>query len=86
MPTKEKLEALKKRKAQIEKQISEAETRLKAKERKEETRVKILIGAAMLADSIINSSTKTFIEDVLKRAITEKRNIEFLQEKGWMGN
>jgi hypothetical protein len=84
MATQEKIEALKKRKAQIDKQIAAAEARLKTKERKEDTRLKVLIGAAMLADSKINPQTIGLIETVLSRAITEKRDQDFLKAKGWL--
>ena len=84
MATQERIDALQKRKAQIEPQLTEAEARLKAKERKEDTRLKVLIGAAMLADSKINPETISFIETVLKRAITEKRDQDFLTGKGWI--
>jgi hypothetical protein len=86
MPTQEKIEALKKRKAEIEKQISAAEARLKAKERKEETHLKVLIGAAMIADSKVNPETIGLIETILNRAIKEKRDQDFLKAKGWFKN
>ena len=83
MASKEKIEALLEKKAKIEKQIAAIEARSKAKERKEDTRLKVLIGAAMLADSKINPETAIFVQEVLERAITSERDKAFLQSKGW---
>lgn len=84
MATRERMEALKQRKAQLEKQISELETRARVRERKEETRLKVLIGAAALADLKLNPQTEVFIRELLQRAIVAKRDREFLQDKGWL--
>gem|GEM_PF-2699481 len=84
MNTKSKIEILKERKAKIEKQITAIMTRETAQERKDLTRLKILIGAALLADSKINPETAAFIEVVLQRAITENRDVVFLKNKGWL--
>lgn len=84
MATHERMEALKQRKAQLEKQIAELETRARARERKEENRLKVLVGAAALADCKMNPRTEVFIRELLKRAIVAKRDREFLQDKGWL--
>ncbi|HBM90463.1 MAG TPA: mobilization protein [Rhodospirillaceae bacterium] len=84
MPSKEQLEALKKKKSQITAQISEMHAKIKTQDRKDETRIKILIGAAMMAEAKAQPKIKTFLDQVLKSRIKEKRNIEFLQKKGWM--
>lgn len=84
MGTKEKLEALKQRKAKIEQELAAIEARQKARDRKEDTRLKVLIGAAMLADAKLNPSTIQFIEEVLQRGIIAPRDREFLQGKGWL--
>lgn len=84
MGAKEKMEALKQRKAKIDEQIAALKARETAQARKEDTRLKVLIGAAMLADVKIHPKTGEFIKDVLQRAITEKRDREFLQNKGWL--
>ena len=84
MPSKEQLEALKKKKSQITAQISEMHAKIKTQDRKDETRIKILIGAAMMAEAKAQPKIKTFLDQVLKSRIKEKRNIEFLQKKEWM--
>lgn len=84
MGTKEKLEKLKQRKAQIDQEISTLKARETAQERKEDTRLKVLVGAAMLADTKINPQTVQLIEEVLQRAITASHDRKFLQGKGWL--
>jgi len=82
MPSKEILDSLLQRKAKIEKQIADLEARRKSQERKEDTRLKVLVGAAMLADSKINIETAVLIQEVLERAITTERDRAFLQSRG----
>jgi hypothetical protein len=84
MATSAKLEALRKRQAQIAAQIAAAESAEKAKGRKEDTRLKVLVGAAILADVALHPETRAGVEAVLKRAITAPRDREFLAAKGWL--
>lgn len=84
MGTKEKMEELKRRKAQLDQQIAALKSREAAQARKEDTRLKVLIGAAMLADSKINPETAAFVKEIVQRAITEKRDREFLKSKDWL--
>ncbi len=84
MGTKEKLESLQQRKAKLEQEIAALKARETAQERKEDTRLKVLVGAAMLADTKINPQTVQLIEEVLQRAITSERDRAFLQGKGWL--
>jgi hypothetical protein len=84
MGTKEKLETLKQRKAKLEQEIAALQTRENAQARKEDTRLKVLIGAAMLTDSKIRPKTVDMIEEVLQRGIKEERDREFLKSKGWL--
>lgn len=81
---KKRLESLIERKAKIEQQIAALKARETAQERKDTTRLKILIGAAILADMKINPDIASLVNRVLQRAITEKRDIDFLQTKGWL--
>lgn len=84
MGAKEKLEELKRRKAKIDEQIAALKSREAAQARKEDTRLKVLIGAAMLADMKIHPKTAELIKEVLQRGITEKHDRKFLQDKGWL--
>jgi hypothetical protein len=79
-----KLTALRERKARILARIDQLETQAKKQARKDDTRLKILIGAAMLADGTIHPETGEFIRAVLARAITADRDREFLREKSWL--
>jgi len=81
---KKRLDSLIERKAKIEQQIAALKARETAQERKDTTRLKILIGAAILADMKINPDIASLVNRVLQRAITEKRDIDFLQTKGWL--
>jgi len=79
-----KLAALRKREAEIKARIAEAEATEKAKTRKEETRVKVLIGAAYVADTEKNPETRAGVVAVLERAITAPKDRAFLKSKGWL--
>jgi hypothetical protein len=80
----EKLEALRQRKARLEAQIAATEAVESAKKRKEDTRLKVLVGAAILADVELHPETRAGVETVLKRAISATRDRDFLKSKGWL--
>ena len=84
MGTRERIEALKLRKAKIEQELASIEAREKAKERKEETRLKILIGAGILADAKAHPEIVELIQEILARSITAARDRELLARKGWL--
>ena len=84
MATNTKLEALRKKREQIAAQIAEVEAKEKARLRKEDTRLKVLIGAAIIADVSLYPETRAGVQSVLKRAITANRDAEFLKGKGWL--
>jgi len=84
MATKDKLEALRKREAEIKARIAEAEAKEKAQSRKEDTRVKVLVGAAFLADIEKNPETRSLVLSVVDRAIVNPKDREFLKSKGWL--
>jgi hypothetical protein len=79
-----KVETLRQRKARLEAQIAAIEAAEKAKQRKEDTRLKVLVGAGILADITKHPETRGGIETVLRRAITAERDREFLKAKGWI--
>lgn len=83
MSTEEKRQALLEKKAKIEQQLAVLDARRKTQERKDDTRLKVLIGAAVLADCKLNPETAVFVQEVLERAITAERDKAFLQSKGW---
>jgi len=84
MPKTDRIETLKERKAKIEKQLAALEAKEKAKARKEDTRLKVVIGAGLLADAKIHPEILRAVQKILDRAITAKRDRELLQAKGWL--
>ena len=78
------LEALRKREAEIKSRIAELESKEKGKKRKEENRVKILVGAGVIADTEKHPETRAGVVSVLDRAITAPKDRAFLKSKGWL--
>jgi hypothetical protein len=79
-----KLEALREKFKKVQAQIGQLEAKDKAKGRREDTRLKILIGAAHLADALQHDETRAGVRAVLDRAITAPHDREFLKQKGWL--
>lgn len=80
----ERLEALRQRETQLKAKIAKIEARKISEERKEETRLKVVVGAALLADAKLNAGTENFLRAVLPRSVVAPRDREFLQAKGWL--
>lgn len=80
----QRLEELRKRASQIKVKIGKIEARKDQTARKQETRLKVLVGAALLVDGKHNQATADFVREVLQRAVTAERDKEFLQSKGWL--
>ena len=80
----ERIESLKKQQDEIKAKIARLEAQRSTQERKDDTRLKVLIGAALLADAEANPSTSGVIRSILRRAVTTSRDKEFLAAKGWM--
>lgn len=78
-----KLEALRKREAEVKARIAAEEAKEKAKERKDETREKVLVGAGMLADVKAGKTNREGVTEILKRAIVAPKDREFLKGRGW---
>jgi hypothetical protein len=84
MTTPTKLDQLRKKADELKARIAAAESAVNAKARKEDTRQKVLIGAAFLNDVEVHPETRAGVKVVLRRAITAERDINFLKEKGWL--
>ncbi len=80
----DELKDLKAREAKLKAKIDALSARQKEQARKDDTRLKVLIGAAVLADAKANPQTGLFLKAILRRAVTAPRDKEFLQDKGWM--
>jgi len=82
--SKTKLELLKRKRDQLQACIAEIEAKSKAQARKEETRLKVIAGAACLADAVIRDETKGMVRVILDRAVKAPRDRDFLKSKEWL--
>jgi hypothetical protein len=79
-----RLEALEKQAEKIRQQIADIEAKQNARARKDDTREKVIVGAAILANVKINPETRAGVADVLEKAVTAPRDREFLKGRGWL--
>jgi len=77
------LAVLLERQERIKQRIAEIERRNSGAARKNDTRVKILLGAATMNDVEVHPETRAGEIAKLHRAITKERDIEFLKNQGW---
>jgi hypothetical protein len=82
--TNTRLQKLSEKKAALEKLIAAELAKANGKARKEDTRLKVIVGAALLANAALNPETRGGIVEVLKKAVTAPRDREFLASKGWL--
>ena len=75
-----RIEKLKQRKAKLEAEIARAEATEKKAARAKDTRRKILIGAALLAEIEQEPSLRGVLQDILKRRLTQDRDRELLAD------
>jgi hypothetical protein len=80
----DKIEALRKREAEIRAKIAAEETKRRKRDEKELNRIKLLVGGAFLADVEKNPDTRAGVVTVLERAIVAPKDRAFLKEKGWL--
>jgi hypothetical protein len=71
------------RRSKLDRRIAEIERRKNGEARKNDTRVKILLGAATMNDVEKHPETRAGEIAKLHRAITKERDIEFLKNQGW---
>ena len=79
-----KLEALRKKEAELKAQIAKFEAKEKAKADKQTNRVKLLIGGAVISDIEKNPDNRAVIVAVLDRSVTAANDRAFLKSKGWL--
>jgi len=75
-----RLELLRKRKQEIEQQMKALEAREREEERKKDTRRKIIVGAAVLAHASIDADFARTLRAILKKAVTEERNLALIDD------
>ena len=80
----DRIELLKQRKAKIERELAAIEAKEKAKERKAETRLKILIGGGIMADAKVHPEIIEPIQKILVRSTPSERDRELLKANGWL--
>ena len=78
----DKLQKLLADKAALEKKIAAEQSKKNAQDRKDDTRAKIIIGGAVIADMQLHPETRGGVMDVLKRAVTKDRDRELLKRRG----
>ena len=79
-----KAAALRKRLEETKAQLAKIEAKDAAKRRKEDTRVKVIVGAGIITDTEKNPETRAGVVAVLERAIVNPKDREFLKSKGWL--
>ena len=82
--TRDKIAALERRKAVIEARLKQVQGREKASRRRDDTWLKVLIGAAFLVDARHHPGLAHTIHTTLNRAIVKPRDREFLTRMGWL--
>ena len=80
----DRIELLKQKKAKIEQELAAIAAKEKARERRQETRLKILIGGGIVADAKVHPEIVSLIQEILARATTATRDRELLQASGWL--
>jgi hypothetical protein len=79
-----KLDELRSKAEKLKAQIAELEAKETVKKRKDETRLKVLVGSAFLADIKHNPATREAVAAVLERGIVAPKDREFLKAQGWL--
>lgn len=78
----DKLQKLNEQKAALEKRIAAEEAKKNVQDRKDDTRAKIIIGGAVIADMQLHPETRRGVMEVLNRAVTKPRDRELLERRG----
>jgi len=78
----DRLTKLQQQHAKIAAQIAYNASRKKADSRKEETRLKIIVGASILSDMKAGKTAAALVRDVLNRALTTERDKDLVRKAG----
>ena len=82
--TTDKLAALLQKQSRIKARIEQLQTQQQKQARKDDTRLKIIVGATVMSDAAIHPQTMEFVRAILARAIKLDRDKQFLKEMGWL--
>jgi len=79
-----KLDALRRKQDAIRAKIARLEAREKAAAQKENTRLIMIVGAAILANVSHNPETRAGVIAVLEKAVAAPRDRAFLKNRNWL--
>jgi ribonuclease HII len=79
-----KLEALRKKQDTIRAKIAKMEAREKFAARKADSRLKTIVGAAIIANVQRNPETRAWLMAVLDGSVTARKDREFLKVQNWL--
>jgi hypothetical protein len=79
-----KLDALRRKQDAIRAKIAKLEAREKAAAQKADTRLKVIVGAAILSSVKLNPETRAGVVAVLEKTVAARRDREFLKGKNWL--
>lgn len=81
---KDRATILMEKREKIDKELAAIQAKEKAKARKIDTRLKILIGAGIMADVKKHPDHRKTMQNILDKATTAKRDRDLLKEWGWL--
>jgi len=79
-----KLDALRKKQDTIKAKIAKLEAREKAAAQKADTRLREIVGAAILSSVKLHPETRAGVVAVLDKTVAARRDREFLKGKNWL--
>jgi hypothetical protein len=79
-----KLDALRKKQDALRAKIAKLEAREKAANRREVTRLKVIVGSAILAMVDVDPEVRQWVTGVLEKTVAAHRDREFLKAKNWL--
>ena len=80
--TNTRLETLLKKKETINARIAAVQAAANAQARRDDTRLKIIVGAAIITDTGLHPENRTCLLAMLNRAVKTDRDRDFLKSKG----
>jgi hypothetical protein len=80
----QKLEALRQKQDALRARIAKIEAREREAAHKEDIRLKVIVGAAILANVSLHPEARAGLVAVLEDAVATSRDREFLKAKNWL--
>jgi hypothetical protein len=79
-----RLEALRQKQDAIKAKIAKLEAKRKLAVHKEDIRLKLLLGSAILTTANLHPETRPGIVAALQNTVTAQRDVDFLKDKNWL--